>query len=138
MGYLIDNNSGTTSFYDPTYSNLSANISSIISPTSGTYYLLPALYQGAARLINFNFATRLTTTSTGDFSFTVDLPNNYSIYGIPANIPFTCNATGSNFNVLHLNANYNPNPNLIDCLVHSSNTITNGTLIFTVQLYVSI
>ena len=138
MGYLIDNNQGETSFYDPTYSNLSANISSIVSPSSGTYYLSPALYQSAARLINFNFTARLTTTSTGNFSFTVDLPNNYSIYGIPAYIPFTCNATSQNFNVLHLNADYNPNPNLINCLVHSSNTITDSTLNFTVQLYVSI
>ena len=138
MGYLIDNNQGETSFYDPTYTNLSANVSFMVSPVSGSYYLLPALYQSSARLINFNFVARLTTTSTGNFSFTIDLPNNFSYYGLPAFIPFTCNAYSTNFNVLHLSAQQNINLNLLDCVVHSSNTITDSSLIFTVQLYVSI
>jgi hypothetical protein len=137
MGYLIKNDVGETNFFDPTFSNLSANVSSMTQSASGFYYLLPALYPNVnSKLLMYSFCALITTTSTGNFAFSVTLPNNYKYSGSPIFIPFTCNSVNTNFNVLHLNAQQNVNPNILDCLVHSSNTITGNVLNFTVQLYV--
>lgn len=139
MGYLIEKtNVGLTEQnFIPTFSNLSANVTSMVAAEDAYYYLLPAKTSSGDQLLQYYFSADITTTIIGNFNFTVNLPNNYNSNGMIGNLFFTCNASNSNFNVLHLNASTNSNINEINCAVHSTNLITNNVLYFSLILFIT-
>lgn len=139
MGYLIEktNVGYTEQNFIPTFSNLSANVTSMLSNENAYYYLLPAKTSSGDQLLQYYFSASITTTTIGNFNFTVNLPNNYNSNAILGNLYFACNAVFSNFNILHLSASTSMNFNEINCVVHSTNLITNNVLYFSLILFIT-
>lgn len=143
MGYLIKNvDVGETDFFIPTFSEFSANIVDMVYQEPGFYYLFPAkiganIFPASdSKLLMYSFNANTQTSASGNFTFAVNLPNNYIALNATNIYPVVCNAYSVNANILHIGYSNNINGNKINITVHC-NTIIIDVLVYQIFLYVN-
>jgi len=123
MGYLIQTDTGTINYFDPSYSNESGVISNSISPSSGYYLLNPETYNGS-KWITLNCFIRFTVSAagTGNVSMTLPKPSSGAFV---SGVPFIATPLINNLQFLHYNAQWNSTTNLLDITFHFDRAVAN-------------